>query len=541
LKSRRPKDKDVKLYSENMANDPDSLAFVPLAELYRDNGMVDQAIQMCLQGLQRHPENAQARILLAACLADSGKIKDAQRHLKGVLQLVPNNKKAKAVLKELMETGKIGNLSDGESSEIPRPSQPAPKREEPALVDQEEDLLDFDDLFGDDEGESKGAAAEKMESTLLDDLKMELGDGGGTEERSSQEDEEDEEDDGIDFDSLLGLEEPQEQERLDTVEKAMEEDEEEIDLDSLPDWADEAMPEEKTPAKEDDYDFSFLDDMEDDSPEDKLEILADLNGQDADVILDQTEEDLDFLGDLDLGEEKEEKEKEEEILEEEGTEEDLDFLGDLDLGEEKEEKEKEEEILEEEGTEEDLDFLGDLDLGEEKEEKEKEEEILEEEGTEEDLDFLGDLDLGEEEEEKEKRPFIGEQETHEAEMLPTELMTSEDGLDAILCSLTTPDEVMGAMVVGSDGFVVASKLKQDMDLEKMAALLASIIETADRSTQRMKLGGFRGILVETDTGTIHLANRQGITLVVLSDTEARLGLIRIRMHNALDSLRQYLY
>ena len=448
MKSRRPKDKDVKLYSENMANDPDSLAFVPLAELYRDNGMVDQAIQMCLQGLQRHPENAQARILLAACLADSGKIKDAQRHLKGVLQLVPNNKKAKAVLKELMETGKIGNLSDGESSEIPRPSQPAPKREEPALVDQEEDLLDFDDLFGDDEGESKGAAAEKMESTLLDDLKMELGDGGGTEERSSQEDEEDEEDDGIDFDSLLGLEEPQEQERLDTVEKAMEEDEEEIDLDSLPDWADEAMPEEKTPAKEDDYDFSFLDDMEDDSPEDKLEILADLNGQDADVILDQTEEDL---------------------------------------------------------------------------------------------DFLGDLDLGEEEEEKEKRPFIGEQETHEAEMLPTELMTSEDGLDAILCSLTTPDEVMGAMVVGSDGFVVASKLKQDMDLEKMAALLASIIETADRSTQRMKLGGFRGILVETDTGTIHLANRQGITLVVLSDTEARLGLIRIRMHNALDSLRQYLY
>jgi len=536
LRSRKPKDGDVKRYSEQMANDPDSLAFVPLAELYRANGMVDQAIHMCLQGLQRHPENAEARILLAACLADSGKTKEAGRHLKGVLKLVPNNKKAKAALRELMETGSIGQLGETEPPEEEEPETPAPKTRRPSPpAEEKEELFDFEGLFGEeDEEEEEEELPEEAEEEgvdFLDDLKLELdAEESEEEEEDEEETEEGDPDDLSDLDRLLDL-----GGTLDAEEEEEDEEEDE-DFDFLSEIEGEEEPEEavaEEEPEEEEYDFSFLRDLEDDGEEEEieaeepmeedLEVLSEIEAQPAPEATDQEEEaDLDFLADLDLQDMEEvpavkgEPADSAEEQEAEEEREDLDFLGDLDL-----------EGLDEESEQTELPLVEtpeEAPVGEE-------ERFLEEE--EEDQEEIP-LPLAEEEEAEEQ------QERAQEEAAWVALEGAEDKLDAILKALSAPDEVMGSMVVGSDGFVVASYLKQDMELEKMAALLASIIETADRSTRRMKLGAFRGILVETDQGTIHLSNRFGITLVVLSDAEARLGLIRIRMQNALDALSEYL-
>jgi predicted regulator of Ras-like GTPase activity (Roadblock/LC7/MglB family) len=123
---------------------------------------------------------------------------------------------------------------------------------------------------------------------------------------------------------------------------------------------------------------------------------------------------------------------------------------------------------------------------------------------------------------------------------PSQAPEPEDELERILNELNKPDDISGSMVVGSEGFVIASVFKEKTELERMAAVLASIIETACRATQRMKLGVFQGVLVETEMGIIDLVNGQGMSLVVFMKEDARLGLVRMRMQKALKSLNEYL-
>ena len=61
---------DVKTLSSQLAQDPDSLLFLRLAELLRQKGQVDAAHRVALTGLERHPHLADAHDLYARILAD---------------------------------------------------------------------------------------------------------------------------------------------------------------------------------------------------------------------------------------------------------------------------------------------------------------------------------------------------------------------------------------------------------------------------------------------------------------------------------------
>lgn len=67
-----PAPSDLQRWSEEVARDPKSLAFLPLARAYRKQGRRDAALRICLRGLEHHPTHVEAHSLLALLYFESG-------------------------------------------------------------------------------------------------------------------------------------------------------------------------------------------------------------------------------------------------------------------------------------------------------------------------------------------------------------------------------------------------------------------------------------------------------------------------------------
>jgi tetratricopeptide (TPR) repeat protein len=91
----------IRRYEERLAKDPRSLAFAPLAELYRKVGRVRDAIALCREGLARFPDYATARLILAKALADDGDIEAALAELGAALEATPADAAAHRLAAEL--------------------------------------------------------------------------------------------------------------------------------------------------------------------------------------------------------------------------------------------------------------------------------------------------------------------------------------------------------------------------------------------------------------------------------------------------------
>jgi predicted regulator of Ras-like GTPase activity (Roadblock/LC7/MglB family) len=82
---------DVRRWSDELAHDPASLAFLPLAETLRRQGQLELARKVALRGLGRHPHNPEAHDLLARIHADLGDIQSAFDEWDAVLRLAPDH------------------------------------------------------------------------------------------------------------------------------------------------------------------------------------------------------------------------------------------------------------------------------------------------------------------------------------------------------------------------------------------------------------------------------------------------------------------
>lgn len=70
--SATPGPAQVRLWSEEVARDPNTLSFLPLAQAYRLQGRRDAALRLCLRGLERHPTFVEAHYLLGLLYRDGG-------------------------------------------------------------------------------------------------------------------------------------------------------------------------------------------------------------------------------------------------------------------------------------------------------------------------------------------------------------------------------------------------------------------------------------------------------------------------------------
>ena len=71
--------------------DPSSIAFAQLAEEYRRAGYFQDAIDVCYDGLVRHPGYASARVTLGRALIQLDRLDEAKVELERALQTAPDN------------------------------------------------------------------------------------------------------------------------------------------------------------------------------------------------------------------------------------------------------------------------------------------------------------------------------------------------------------------------------------------------------------------------------------------------------------------
>ena len=86
-----PAPADLQRWSEEVARDPRSLAFLPLARAYRKQGLRDLSLQLCLRGLAAYPSHVEAHGLLAMLYLDDGDHQKAGDEWSMVLRVDPDN------------------------------------------------------------------------------------------------------------------------------------------------------------------------------------------------------------------------------------------------------------------------------------------------------------------------------------------------------------------------------------------------------------------------------------------------------------------
>jgi len=87
-------EKYLKEYQEN----PRSKVFAPLAEAYRKSGLIDEAIEICREGLEYHPNFNSGIVALARCYFDKALYTAAIKELEKVVSEVPDNYLAQKLL-----------------------------------------------------------------------------------------------------------------------------------------------------------------------------------------------------------------------------------------------------------------------------------------------------------------------------------------------------------------------------------------------------------------------------------------------------------
>ncbi len=88
----------IERYQLLLEEDPKSKVFAPLAEAYRKMGLLKEALQICTQGVQYHPDFSGGRVALARVLIDSGDISTAIEQLQKAVDLAPENVLAQMIL-----------------------------------------------------------------------------------------------------------------------------------------------------------------------------------------------------------------------------------------------------------------------------------------------------------------------------------------------------------------------------------------------------------------------------------------------------------
>ncbi len=119
---------------------PDSYVFVPLADACRKMGRLDEALEICLRGVERHPGYASGHVVKGKCLfdrgeyetarvafeavldlddsnlvalkflgmieADAGRLDSAQRYFQKILAIDPDNREITRILRDVEERGR---------------------------------------------------------------------------------------------------------------------------------------------------------------------------------------------------------------------------------------------------------------------------------------------------------------------------------------------------------------------------------------------------------------------------------------------------
>jgi predicted regulator of Ras-like GTPase activity (Roadblock/LC7/MglB family) len=109
---------------------------------------------------------------------------------------------------------------------------------------------------------------------------------------------------------------------------------------------------------------------------------------------------------------------------------------------------------------------------------------------------------------------------------------------ALLESLSRQRGVRASLIVSeNDGLVVDANLRFGQDGDRVAALAASLYRKARLSARAARLGSVAFLQLDAERGRIcAVGGRSDLVIVVVAESTANVGLIRVELLKALESL-----
>jgi hypothetical protein len=107
----------------------------------------------------------------------------------------------------------------------------------------------------------------------------------------------------------------------------------------------------------------------------------------------------------------------------------------------------------------------------------------------------------------------------------------------VLNELNKTSGITGSMVVGNDGIVIAADLEASYEVETIGALAASIQANIQKSLQRLDADDLRQVTIEAENGKLFFTDAGLGILVVTTEKDVNIGLIRLEIKNAISNLK----
>lgn len=107
----------------------------------------------------------------------------------------------------------------------------------------------------------------------------------------------------------------------------------------------------------------------------------------------------------------------------------------------------------------------------------------------------------------------------------------------VLDDLNKTTGVTGSMVVGNDGIVIAANLDESFEGEAIGALAASITSNIQKSLERLESTPLRQVTIEAEEGKLFFTDAGLGILVVTTEKQVNIGLIRLEIKNAISKLK----
>ncbi|MFQ5601873.1 MAG: tetratricopeptide repeat protein [bacterium] len=96
-------DNDMQFFEEHLQKHPDSILFARLADIYLKKQKVEQAIQICEEGIKKHPYYVTGHLVLGKCYLANKLFDQAEQEFKRVLRFDPKYLSAHKLYGDLME------------------------------------------------------------------------------------------------------------------------------------------------------------------------------------------------------------------------------------------------------------------------------------------------------------------------------------------------------------------------------------------------------------------------------------------------------
>ena len=107
----------------------------------------------------------------------------------------------------------------------------------------------------------------------------------------------------------------------------------------------------------------------------------------------------------------------------------------------------------------------------------------------------------------------------------------------VLSDLNKTSGITGSMMVGGDGIVIAADLDNSFDGDTIGALAASITSNIQKSLDRLQTEPLKQVTIEADNGKLFFADAGIGILVVTTERQVNIGLIRLEIKNAIGKLQ----